>query len=340
MYIINPFRKRGMAASDLTSTHPPISERIRILRAMAGASYLEYDQAYQQVRGAGRRVISTSAVALAKAGAKVIVNDVIAERVPIVVNKIRQAGGNAEGCVASVANTEGAHRIMQTAIDKFGRIDILVNNAGIMGHGALVDLTEEDYDKVIAVNLKGEFLCAKEAVPHMIKQKWGSIINMSSGAVRGGRQSTAYSSSKAGVVGLSLSWAIELAEYGITCNAIRGSAHTRMTEGGAERARQAILAGGVPPRSVTDYLLPPEALSPLVVFLASDQAYWINGQFIGIDGPWLAIWSQTRPVSTAIMPSGWTVEHLLEHFRTTVGMQLEHYGWLRVTGGREPKALS
>jgi NAD(P)-dependent dehydrogenase (short-subunit alcohol dehydrogenase family) len=159
----------------------------------------------------------------------------------------------------------------------------------------------------------------------MIKQRWGRIINMSSNAVRGSRHGTAYAASKAGVLGLSLSWALELAEYGIMCNAIRAHAYTRMTQESAERARQTARAGDVLPRGLSYYLLPPEAASPLVVFLASDHADGITGQFMGIDGPRLVLYSSIRPVSAAIMPNGWTVELLLKHFKTTVGRQLEDY---------------
>jgi NAD(P)-dependent dehydrogenase (short-subunit alcohol dehydrogenase family) len=277
------------------------------------------------VTGSGAGIGRAHAVALAQAGASVIVNSRTACDVARVVEQIRKEGGNAEGCVASVASREGACRIIQTAIDRFGRLDVLVNNAGITHRGALVDLTEEDFDEVIAINLKGQFLCAKAAVPHMIKQRWGRIINMSSNAVGGSLHGTAYSASKAGVLGLSLSWALELAEYGITCNAIRAHAYTRMTQESAERARQTALAGGALPRALSYYLLPPEAASPLVVFLASDHAEGITGQFIGIDGARLTLYSRIRPVSVAIMPNGWTVELLREHFKTTVGKQLEDY---------------
>jgi len=277
------------------------------------------------VTGSGLGIGRAHAIALAHAGARVVVNSRTASDVARVVEEIRQDGGNAEGCVGSVASMEDARRIIQTAIDRFGRIDVLVNNAGINRRGALVDLTEQDFDEVIAINLKGQFLCAKAAVPYMIRQRWGRIINMSSNAVGGSRHGAAYAASKAGVLGLSLSWALELAEYGITCNAIRAHAYTRMTQDSADRARQTAQAGGALPRGLSYYILPPEAASPLVVYLASDSAEGITGQFIGIDGPRLTLYSRMRPVSVAIMPGGWTVELLLKHFTTTVGGQLEDY---------------
>jgi NAD(P)-dependent dehydrogenase (short-subunit alcohol dehydrogenase family) len=277
------------------------------------------------VTGSGLGIGRAHAMALAQAGARVIVNSRTASDVTSVVDKIRRNGGHAEGCVASVASMEGAQQIIQTAIDRFGRIDVLVNNAGINRRGALVDLPEQDFDEIIAINLKGQFLCAKAAAPYMIKQRWGRIINMSSNAVGGSRHGAAYAASKAGVLGLSLSWALELAEYGITCNAIRAHAYTRMTQESAERARQTAQAGGTLPRDFSYYLLPPAAASPLVVFLASDHSGGVTGQFIGIDGPRLVLYSRIRPVSVAIMPNGWTVELLQNHFMTTVGRQLENY---------------
>jgi NAD(P)-dependent dehydrogenase (short-subunit alcohol dehydrogenase family) len=277
------------------------------------------------VTGSGLGIGRAHAIALAHAGARVVVNSRTASDVARVVDEIRQNGGYAEGCVASVACIEGTHRIIQTAIDRFGRIDVLVNNAGINRRGALVDLTEQDFDEVIAVNLKGQYLCAKAAVPYMIKQRWGRIINMSSNAVGGSRNGAAYAASKAGVLGLSLSWALELTEFGVTCNAIRAHAYTRMTQASAERAQQTAARGGVLPRDLSYYILPPEAASPLVVFLASDYADGITGQFIGIDGPRLVLYSRIRPVSVAIMPNGWTVELLLKHFKTTMESHFEDY---------------
>jgi hypothetical protein len=132
---------------------------------------------------------------------------------------------------------------------------------------------------------------------------------------------------------ISLTWAVELAKYGITCNAIRSSAATRLTEKGRERAKQAAVARHehVPTDADLGYYKPEEA-APLVVFLASDEAAWINGQFICIDGPRLAICEQTHHAKTGIMPGGWTTELLLEYFKTAVGTPLQAYGFLTPDG--------
>ena len=285
------------------------------------------------VTGSGTGLGRAYAMGLAKAGAKVVVNARTASNVANVVEEIRKMGGTAEGCAASVASMEGAREIIQTAVDGFGRIDILVNNAGITGRKLLVDMTEQDFDDVIATNLKGTFACTRHAVPHMMKQGWGRIINMSSGSILGQEGATSYASSKGGVLNISLTWAVELAQYGITCNAIRTSAATRLTETRREQAKQAALERHEQPKTDADlgYYKPEEA-APLVVFLASEEADWINGQFICIDGPRLALCEHTHHAKTAIMPGGWTSELLLEHFKTTVGMPLQAYGFLTPDG--------
>jgi len=285
------------------------------------------------VTGSGTGLGRAYAMGLAKAGAKVVVNARTASDVASVVEEIRKGGGTAEGCAISVASMEGARQIVQTAVDGFGRIDILVNNAGISGRKLLVEMTEEDFDNVIATNLKGTFACTRHAVPYMIKQGWGRIISMSSGSILGQDGSTSYVASKGGVLSMSLTWAVELAQYGITCNAIRASASTRMNAARREQTKQAALDRHERPPTDADlgYYKPEEA-APLVVFLASDQANWINGQFICIDGPRLAICEHTHHAKTAIMPGGWTVEQLLEHFKTTVGMPLQPYGFLTPDG--------
>ncbi len=285
------------------------------------------------VTGSGTGLGRAFAMGLAWAGAKVVVNSRTPGNVAAVVEEIRRSGGTAEGCAASVASMDGARAIIQTAIDRFGRMDILVNNAGMTGRKLLVDMSEEDFDEVMATNLKGTFACARYAVPHMMNQGWGRIINVSSGSILGQEGATSYASSKGGVLNMSLTWAVELAQHGITCNAIRTSAATSLTEAKRKQLKQAALEskGQAPTDAELGYYKPEEA-APLVVFLASDQASWINGQFICIDGPSLAICEHTHHAKTAVMPGGWTTELLLQHFATTVGMPLQAYGFLAPDG--------
>jgi 3-oxoacyl-[acyl-carrier protein] reductase len=285
------------------------------------------------VTGSGSGMGRAFALALAEAGAKVVVNARTASDVASAVEDIRNAGGAAEGCAVSVATMEGASQIIQTAIDRFGRIDILVNNAGVSVRRLLVEMTEEDFDDVVATNLKGIFACARYAVPQMIRQGWGRVINVASGSIIGQEANTSYSASKGGVLSMSLSWAVELAQYGITCNAIRSSAATRLNVARREQTKQEALDRNEQPLTDLDlgYFQPEEA-APLVVFLASEQAGWINGQFICIDGPRLANCEHTHHAKTAIMPGGWTVDGLMAHFKTTVGMPLQAYGFIAPDG--------
>jgi len=288
------------------------------------------------VTGSGQGLGRAYARALAGAGARVIVNATTEEHVAAVLGEIRREGGAAEGCIASVASMEGGRQVVQRAIDAFGRIDILVNNAGIYRLKALAEMNESEFDDVIAVNLKGSFACARQAVPHMIEQGSGRIISMASGAIRGRHQMTGYAASKAGIVAMTLTWAQELGRHGITCNVVRAAARTRGTEPLIEMARQAARERGEQPPSALDLgFHEPEAAAPLVVFLATDEAGWINGQLISIDGPRLAVWAHTQPASTAIMPGGWTAEALIEHFKATLGTQLDSYGWRRAELGGE-----
>jgi NAD(P)-dependent dehydrogenase (short-subunit alcohol dehydrogenase family) len=279
------------------------------------------------ITGSGTGLGRAFALGLAQAGAKVVVNARTAANVTSVVSEVRKNGGIAEGCVASVASMEGAGQIIRTAIDTFGQIDILVNNAGITARKLLVDMTEQDFDEVIATNLKGTFACTRQAVPHMMKQRWGRIINISSNSILGQEGNTSYASSKGGVLSISLTWAVELAQHGITCNAIRTSAATNLTAAGRKKLKQAALDRHEQPPSDADlgYYQPEEA-APLVVFLASEEAHWVTGQFICIDGPRLAVCEHTHHAKTAFMPSGWTTELLLQHFKETAGTPLQSYG--------------
>jgi NAD(P)-dependent dehydrogenase (short-subunit alcohol dehydrogenase family) len=279
------------------------------------------------VTGSGTGIGEAFAKALAAAGAKVVVNSRTASDVAAVVEQINKAGGTAEGCVASVSTMEGAGRIIQTAIDRFGRIDILINNAGIISpQKPVTSITEAEFDDVIAVNLKGTFACTKLAVPYMKEQKWGRIISMTSGAVQGIPFTTSYAGSKAGIIAMTLAWALELREYGITCNTIRASAYTRMLKRASEERRQMAIDRGEKVQTEMGGI-PPQMAAPLAVFLSSEQASRITGQSIGIDGPKITVYSNIHPVSTAIMPGGWTVDLLMEHFNSALGTRLEQFGW-------------
>jgi NAD(P)-dependent dehydrogenase (short-subunit alcohol dehydrogenase family) len=231
------------------------------------------------ITGAGRGIGRCHALAFAKEGAKVVVNDVGCDRsgneedssvAEKLVEEIRAAGGEAVADQHSVATMEGGRAIIQTALDSFGKLDILVNNAGILRDKSLVKMTEEMWDAVITVHLKGTFGCTQPAAAHMKERgEGGRIINTSSlsGLVGNFGQSN-YGAAKAGIAGFTRVAAIELMKYGITVNAIVPTALTRMTD-------------DLPIyEHITERELGPQWTSPIAVFLASDLAKNITGKFI------------------------------------------------------------
>ena len=241
------------------------------------------------VTGSGGGIGRGIALAMAREGARVVVNDLgcnpkgegtTRSMADAVVDEIRSTGADASANYDSVATVEGAGRLVQQAIDQFGRLDILVNNAGITRVNMLWDMTEEEWDTVIATNLKGTWACIKAAAPYLIEQRSGRIINFSSDmALRGGTGVSAYSASKAGVLGLTITTALELGVYGVTSNAIWPGARSRLREAGADwRGRYKMFRPKEkrPARRLPD--LEPEDVAPIVVYLARDEAAHINAQ--------------------------------------------------------------
>ena len=193
------------------------------------------------VTGSGRGIGRQFALCLASEGASVVVNDVGAQLdgsaaaedpAADVVAEIEAAGGKAVANHDSVSDFAGAQRIVQTAVDRFGKVDILVNNAGIVRDRSLVKMEEAEFDAVIAVHLKGSFNCTRHAAPIMKDAGYGRIINITSSAgLRGNFGQTNYGAAKAGLMGMTFVWALELGRYGITVNAMAPAGITRMTEG-------------------------------------------------------------------------------------------------------------
>ena len=241
------------------------------------------------VTGSGGGIGRGIALAMAAEGAQVVVNDLGCNpkgegeddrMADAVVREIEAAGGQAAANYDSIASMDGASRLIQQAIDRFGRIDILVNNAGITRVNMLWDMTEEEWDSVIATNLKGTWTCMKAAAPHMIEQRSGRIINFSSDmSLRGGTGVSAYSASKAGVLGLTITAALELGVYGITVNAIWPGAKSRFREAGADwRGRYKLYRPREDGPRVPLPNMDPEDVAPMVVYLARDEAKDINAQ--------------------------------------------------------------
>ncbi|HYY06433.1 MAG TPA: SDR family NAD(P)-dependent oxidoreductase [Candidatus Limnocylindria bacterium] len=285
------------------------------------------------VTGAGRGIGRGVALGLAAEGARVVVNDygvALDGNAPStgpafdVVEEIRRAGGEAVPSTDSVATWDGAARIIGTALETWGRLDALVTCAGILRDRMIFNMSEEEWDAVIAVHLKGTFNCVRHACTHMRERRYGRIVTFSSGAGLFGNPGQAnYGAAKSAIGGLTKVAARDLGKYGITVNAICPVAGTRMTANEeVRRARELRRQQGIQreDRGVAQIEeLDPDDVAPMVVYLASEYAGGVNGQFFLCFGGQVALVSQPRPVKTLYKADGdWTLEELERLAPTTV----------------------
>jgi len=236
------------------------------------------------VTGGGRGIGRSICLAFAKEGADVIVNYASKDQpAQEVVEMIKKMGRKAVAVKGNVALKADAERIIQTAIDNFGKIDILVNNAGVSKPNMLHKMTEEQWDEVLDIHLKGPFLCIQAASKYMMEKKYGKIINVTSAAgVSGTKGQINYSSAKGGIIALTKSAARELAGYGITVNVISpGYVSTDMTEKIRTDPKLKEIYTG---RILLGRFSEPEEVAPAFVFLASDESNYITGQLLCVDG--------------------------------------------------------
>lgn len=233
------------------------------------------------VTGAARGIGKEIALTLAREGSAIVLWDINSELCKKVEEQIKKLGTNALFSEVEVSNLEEVSNAVKTAVEKFGTIDILVNNAGITKDTLIIRMKEEDWDKVIAVNLKGVFNCTKEVIPVMMKKSWGRIINITSViGIIGNRGQANYAASKAGIIGLTKSIAKEVASRNITCNAIApGYIETEMTSKLPESVKEAYIKSIPLARAGT-----PSDVANLVLFLAQDESSYITGQVINVDG--------------------------------------------------------
>jgi len=232
------------------------------------------------VTGGGRGIGRAIALKLAEVGATVVVND-INDGGQGVAEEIQATGRQSLAVPADVSSSEDVSKMVEIAVSTYGKIDILVNNAGISRDQLLIRMSDEDWDRVININLKSVFLCTRAAVRHMLKERWGRIISISSIVGLVGNQGQAnYASAKAGIIGFSKTIAKEIASRGITANAIApGFIDTEMTKRLPESQRQELLK-----RIPLGYLGSPNDIAEAVAFLASEEARYITGQVLGVDG--------------------------------------------------------
>lgn len=279
------------------------------------------------VTGSGRGIGAGIAKLFAKEGAKVIVNDPgvnvdgsggDAGPAQEVVNAIKAAGGEASANTDSVADAAGGENMIKQAVDTYGRIDILVNVAGILRDRMIFNMTQEEWDAVIAVHLKGHFNTVKPASVLMRQQRSGRIINFSStSGTLGNTGQFNYGAAKSAIAGLTRVLAKDLGRYGITSNGIAPGAATRMTQSVPDSARQlraqaGIAANAVQPVQESQYvgLREPEMVAPMVAYLASDDAWNINGQIFNVAGGNVSLSHYPVAMRTVFKPGLWSMEEL------------------------------
>jgi 3-oxoacyl-[acyl-carrier protein] reductase len=232
------------------------------------------------VTGAGSGIGEATAQRFAAEGAVVVVNDVDVDRARAVAAAIQKDGGKASAVGANVTRRDEVERMVADVVAEHGRLDILINNAGINRDAMSHKMTEEQWDQVLTVNLKGTFLCAQAALPKMRERGWGRVVNTSSVGSLGNIGQANYAASKAGVIGLTKTLALEYAKYGVTVNCIApGAVMTPMLAGVPDPIKEKI-TGQIPVGRIAD----PAEIAAVHAFLASDEAAYITGQVLFVDG--------------------------------------------------------
>jgi NAD(P)-dependent dehydrogenase (short-subunit alcohol dehydrogenase family) len=232
------------------------------------------------VTGSGQGIGAGIARVLGAAGARVVVNDLVPERVDEAVAGLAADGIEAVGHAADVATAEGAEGLIAAAREAYGRVDILVNNVGMARDGWLAKMSEEDWDIVLQVNLKSQFLTCRAVAPHMMEQKYGRIINIASRAWLGGPGQANYAASKGAVISLTRTLALEMARYGITANCIAPALVDTPLFRGLKEDVQERLVKTIPAGRIGT----PEDIGNAALFLAADESSYVTGQTLYVCG--------------------------------------------------------
>ena len=233
------------------------------------------------VTGAGRGIGAATARLLAQAGAQVALVDRDAAGVTQTAEQIAVTGGEALPFTNDVTDAFAVERTFDRVAEEWGRLDVLVNNAGTLREAPLEDLTDDDFRETLDVNLRGAMVCARAAVPHMLRQGRGRILSAASGSTRLGSQGlTAYAAAKAGIVGMMRTWARELGPRGITANAVAPGLIEGETVRTVASEELELTLARIPARRLGR----PEEVAAVYLFLASDLAAFINGAVVGVDG--------------------------------------------------------
>lgn len=262
------------------------------------------------VTGATRGLGRGFALGLAAAGARLVVNGTNAALAEQVTEEIRAAGGTAEPVVGSVADDSLAERLISTCVERYGGVDSVVNNAGIVRDRTLMNMTPEEFDEVIAVNLRGTWSVSRHAARAM-KATGGHLLQIfSNSGFTGSIGQTNYAASKAGVMGMLYAWDVELSRFNIRTNALWPIAETDMTQVVFDMAKKRSEETGKPVPSAADLGFgTPETIAPIVVYLCSDRASHLRSQLFTFNGRKLALWS--HPKETWIQrKESWTLDEL------------------------------
>jgi 3-oxoacyl-[acyl-carrier protein] reductase len=273
------------------------------------------------VTGSGQGIGKAIATAMAKEGAKVVTNNrrpgTSGGDAETAAREINDAGGQAIPFFGSIDDFNVAEKLVQAAVDNFGRIDILVNNAGADAPKMVWNMAEEDWDRCVDSFLKGSFNCIRHAAGFMREQRWGRIINTTSTAWLGTVGHCNYGAAKAGIVGLTRAVAREMGRYGVICNAYAPTAATRFTLSPEIAAgfKKRFEAGLMTKQRYEELTNPPapETVGPFVVYLCTDEAANINGQVFDVTGGDIAIYSEPVKKKSILKEEGlWTVEELIK----------------------------
>ena len=235
------------------------------------------------ITGGAKGIGKATALKMAHEGALVIVLDILSEEASRVADELNSLGAKARAMTADVSKKNEVDQMVEQTLKQFGRVDILVNNAGIVRPALLEDVKEEDWDRVVSVNLKGTFFCTQAVLPTMKKNKYGKIVNIGSRASLGKSDRTVYAATKAGLIGVTRTWALELAPHNINVNYVGpGPIATELFKSvnpeGSEKTKAIISA--IPLQRMGQ----PQDVANLISFLASDEASFITGQTIFICG--------------------------------------------------------
>jgi len=295
------------------------------------------------VTGAGRGIGRAVSLELAKHGAKVVVCDLGGSKsgegadagpAQQVVAEIKKAGGTAIANGENVTDFAAAERIIKTCVDNFGKIDILVNCAGILRDRMTFNMTEQEWDAVLAVHLKGMFNMCRHASKLMREQKWGRIVSTTSDAWRGAPGQGNYAAAKGGITSLTYTLAGELGKYNVTVNAIAPIAATRMTMDDEVKARftRAYESGMMNKEQYEEIMnMPgPEYVAPIVAFLCSEEGKMFNGKVIGVQGGRVAVYSKPYEIAglyrNVKKEGAWTVDDLIKLAPTLAAVPLNIMG--------------